>query len=81
MTHDQIEEISKTAAREGVKELLTTLGIDISKPLEVQKDFAFVRTMRLGSHWGARAAVTGFVGAIFTALGAWLWVVFTRSNS
>jgi len=81
MTQDQIEEIGKAAGREAAKELLTMLGVDISKPLEVQKDFAFLRTMRMGSHWGARAAFTAIIGAITTAIVGWLWVAFTRQHS
>jgi hypothetical protein len=78
MTHEQIQEIGKVAGREAAKEMLTMLGMDVSTPLEVQKDFAFLRMMRMGSHWGARAALTGFVTAIATAIGAWLWVAFTK---
>jgi hypothetical protein len=79
MTQDQIEEISKAAGREAAQELLTALGVDLSQPIEIQKDFAFVRTM--DSHWGARAAFTAVIGAITTAIVGWLWVAFTRQHS
>ena len=81
MTQDQIEEISKAAGREAAQELLTALGVDLSQPIEIQKDFAFVRTMRMGSHWGVRAAFTAVIGAITTAIVGWLWVAFTRQHS
>ena len=79
--HLGLRALQRAAGREAAKELLTTLGVDVSKPLEVQKDFAFVRTMRMGSHWGARAAFTGIITAIATALVGWLWLAFTRQHS
>lgn len=42
-----VEEAARLAAKEAVQDTLTTLGLDVSDPLEVQKDMAALRDMRL----------------------------------
>lgn len=39
----------KRIVAETVKELFTTLGVDIADPIKVQNDFSFLRTLREGS--------------------------------
>lgn len=42
-----VQEAARIAAKEAVRDTLTTLGLDVSDPLEVQKDMASLREMRL----------------------------------
>ena len=42
-----VEEVAKLAAKEAVHDTLTTLGLDVSDPLEGQKDMAALRDVRL----------------------------------
>jgi hypothetical protein len=43
---DIMRETARETARETVRETLQGLGVDMSQPLEVQHDFAFVREFR-----------------------------------
>ena len=73
LSREQLELIGKAAGKEALNELLTTLGVDIKRPIEIQRDFAFLRNMRLGTANGARWAIKGIITAIGTAIGGWLW--------
>lgn len=46
MTKDEIEAVAKVAGREAAQETLITLGIDPTKPLDTQRDFAHLRWWR-----------------------------------
>lgn len=43
MTPADVKEIAGTAAREAVKEILLTIGIDVRDPLMAQRDFNIMR--------------------------------------
>lgn len=61
-----------------VHETLERLGIDHKNPHEIQKDFAFVRTLRDGADSVREKAITTLVGSIVTAIiGAITYVALT----
>jgi hypothetical protein len=74
-----LEKIQKMAAKEAVSETFLSLGMDISNPISVQGQFAFLRYL----HYAARHARNVIIAGIFGALvsgGAWaLWVGFKAS--
>lgn len=39
----------RIAAKEGTTEALVQFGFSVDKPIEMQKDFSYLRTARLGS--------------------------------
>jgi hypothetical protein len=41
-----IERIAKDAAKKAIKEVMTTWGVDVKNPLEMQEDFAWTRKYR-----------------------------------
>jgi hypothetical protein len=47
VTPADIERISEAAAKTAVHETLRVLGIDVSRPFEVQKDMAHLRAWRI----------------------------------
>lgn len=69
----------KAAVKEGVREVLEALGMDVTTTaarIEVQKDLAHLRTLRLTGLAVANKALMVAVGVITTsALGA-IWYVF-----
>lgn len=70
-----VEEIAKTAAREAVHETLMLLGIDAETPAGVQKaqrNFIFLDDLRAGTEAVKRRTLMLTVGAIFTAIAAWV---------
>lgn len=46
LSHAQMEALAEAVASKVVEEMLTKLGIDHSRPLEVQHDFKTLREMR-----------------------------------
>jgi hypothetical protein len=74
MTHAEIEAIAEEAAEKAVRKLLLTMGVDLSNPLETQKDMAYLRTWRTGTQrlgWKTVATIlTVAVGGTCTAI--WL---------
>jgi hypothetical protein len=73
--NDTIEEIARAAAREAVHETLMLLGVDASTPSGVQKaqrNFIFLDDLRTGTEAVKRRTLMLTVGAIFTAVAAWI---------
>jgi hypothetical protein len=79
MTPDEISALARAAAREAVGELLLALGVDSSQPhqvLEMQRDFAYVRSWRQSIELvrnkslatAVLIVVTGFMGLIWLTL-------------
>ncbi len=72
----EMKQIAHEAGREGARECLTLLGVDVKKPLEMQQDFAHLRKLRQASEDISKQAkrvsigvlVTGVLGAIYLAL-------------
>lgn len=76
MTPDETRQLVHEAADAAVAKWLTTLGLDATDPLEVQKDMAWLRSSReLSSRIGTKAvlaAVTIAVGGLLSAV--WLGI-------
>lgn len=69
LTNEQLRGI----VHQAVEESLTRLGIDVSSPISVQEDFAFLRTMREGSKNVKKAAGTTLIGGILTFIGGLIY--------
>lgn len=67
-THEILDEVAKKAARAAIEEFLLTLGVDVSDPLKMQKDFEFLRSVREMGEAARRKTVTTAVGVIVTAI-------------
>ncbi len=78
MTHADIEQIAKVAAREAVTETLQALGFDTTRPLEIQKNQAFLTTMRTGTQSSIAIAIKTLIGLVVTFVAGWLWLAFNR---
>ncbi|RRY03819.1 hypothetical protein [Brucella anthropi] len=57
-----------------VKETLTKIGIDTDKPLEYQKDMAFVRSWRSSSEAVKRQGILTAIGIITTGFLGLIWM-------
>lgn len=73
MNEQEIVKIATVAAKESTRETLTTLGFDLSRPIEVQKDVAHMRrTRRACESITAKAMATAIVVIIpATLYGIW----------
>jgi hypothetical protein len=68
------DEDARAIARATVREMLLTLGADPDEPVELQKDFAFVRAWRLSTETVKRQGLKTAVGVIVTAVLGLLWL-------
>ena len=66
-------EETKIVVHATVLETLTTLGIDMHQPLEMQEDMAWLRQARLGSADVRKWAARTLVGTILTGLSYLIW--------
>lgn len=79
MTHDEIVVIARTSAKLAVEELLLTLGVDATdsrQVLEMQKDFAYLRSWRESINIVRTRGLATAVAVIVTGAIGLLWVVF-----
>ena len=73
MPHDEMRTIAKEAAHEAVNEMLEKFGVDIEHPLEMQEDFAFMRSYRkLSQRVGSRVIMT-IVTLVTAGIGGLVW--------
>ena len=72
-----IERIAKDAAKNAIKEVMTTWGVDVKHPLEMQEDFAWIRKYRkLAENVGSRIILTVAVlstGGILALITRSIW--------
>lgn len=67
----EIKEVVREAVAEAVPETLLTMGIDPDQPLEMQKDFVYLRDWRLTSEAIKKKGILAAVGLMVTGgLGA-----------
>lgn len=67
-THEMLDEIAARAAHRAVEEMLIKLGIDVTSPIEVQRDMDFVRAVRTTGEAVRQKAFTTTVGVVITAI-------------
>ena len=80
MTKDHIEQIAEEVAKVTVRETLTQLGVDVSRPFDVQADHLYLRKQRLAyeqmGNMTKRAAVTilvaGFISMLVLGFKDWI---------
>ena len=64
-----IEQVASQAAKQAVHEMLVSLGIDLSDPIKVQKDFASIRDFRETMALIKNRGIIASVGLVITGLG------------
>ena len=69
-SHVHVNEVVRTA----VHETLVTLGLDVSDPIELQKDMAFVRDLRRGSDAVKTKGILVVVGLFVTGIVGAIWL-------
>jgi GTP cyclohydrolase I len=77
----RVNEIAQQAGREAAREMLMLLGIDASTPKGIetaQRNFAFLTDLRVGTDAVKGKTLMLIVGAVFTAVMAWLTLGMSR---
>ncbi len=80
-TPDEITEIAREAAREAVREMMTTLGIDASNPaaiIEAQKDFQALRSWRQSIQTVQRHGMITAVGVLVVGILGMIYMHFRQ---
>lgn len=68
-----ITEVAEKASERTVQRTLQGLGVDVTQPLETQRDFAYLRQLRASSVEVGRKGLLTMVGLIIAAVLAALW--------
>jgi hypothetical protein len=74
MTEDEARSIAKVAAKEALSEMLITLGVDPDEPTEMQKDMAFVRSLRESSEAVKRQGLLTAIGILVAGVLGLIWL-------
>ena len=69
-----MQKIARVTAKETVRETFQGLGVDMSDPISVQHDFAFVREFRTTWASARRRTVIVLVGVLASAGAGALWL-------
>lgn len=81
MTEDQLQDLVKNVARETVRETLTSLGADVEKPLEMQRDFQHLREWRTTTESVKSKTVLALLTLLVSGTVAAFWVGFKEMVS
>jgi hypothetical protein len=79
MNNADMEKLAKLAAKEAVSETFLSLGMDISNPISVQGQFAFLRNLHYAARHVRNVIIAGVVGAIVSGCVWALWTGFKAS--
>jgi hypothetical protein len=71
-----LKSVASEAAGQAVKDMLTALGIDPSKPFDAQKDMQWLRSTRERCEGISAKAVLTVIGLLVAAALAALWAGF-----
>ena len=76
MNRDEVREIAHDAAEHAVQEVFLRYGIDAGNPIEVQKDFAYLRQQRSAAEAVGPVVKRTLIGLAVTGLLALLVIGF-----
>ncbi|KRR21922.1 hypothetical protein [Bradyrhizobium retamae] len=79
MNSADMEKLAKMAAKEAVSETFLTLGMDISNPISVQGQFAFLRNLHYAARHARNVVIAGVLGLIVSGAGWAFWAGFKVS--
>lgn len=72
LSTEEMEQI----ARQGVKRAFTEMGIDCKNPIEMQKDFAFIRSIRKSVNQVKTQGLLAAIGVIVVSVLGLVWLGF-----
>ena len=76
MNRDEVREVAHDAAEHAVQEVFLRYGIDAGNPIEVQKDFAYLRQQRAAAEAVAPIVKRTVIGLVITGVLALLVIGF-----
>lgn len=79
MNSADMEKLAKMAAKEAVSETFLTLGMDISNPISVQGQFAFLRNLHYAARHARNVIIAGVLGLLVSGAGWAFWAGFKAS--
>lgn len=77
-TRPELKELMREVARETAKETLRGLGADVDHPLEMQHDFARLRSWRQAMDAIQKKVYLTLVGILITGLAAAIYISFKK---
>lgn len=77
--NNHCDESTKELIRETVQQTLLSLGLDMSDPIELQKDFAHLRNWRESTRQIKQNGFLALVGIVVTGSVGLFWTAFKSS--
>lgn len=74
----EMEDIAEKAAEKTVEKLFLRLGVKVSDPIEMQKDFAFIRGLRESTEMVKRRGLTAAVTTIVVGVMGLIYAHFAH---
>jgi len=74
-----INDVASQAADKTVERTMTSLGVDITHPIEVQADFRFIRAMRLTWSSAKSRGLLVALGLMITGFFSFFWAAVKTS--
>lgn len=74
-----INDVAEKAADKTVVRTMTSLGVDVSNPIEVQADFRFIRAMRLTWSSAKSRSLLVAMGLMITGFFSFFWAAVKTS--
>ena len=75
---EEIELLAERAADKAIQRFFQVLGVDASDPIEMQKDFAHLRSWRQAIEQTKSHTLTAAIGIILTGIAGAVWAVMTH---
>ena len=70
------DEEARKVAREAVRETLQLIGLDVSNPGDLQRDFQFIRSWRVSSEAVKRQSIMTAIGIITAGVCGLIYMAF-----
>lgn len=74
MTKAEIKELIRDTVREAVPDALERVGFDTSRPMETQRDLAFLRDLRGANDSVKRHGLFVVIGILLSAAASLVWI-------
>jgi len=79
ISEDYVNKVADEVAKRIVNQLMTTLGVDASNPLEMQKDFQHLRAWRTSMESVRSKSILTIVSTAVLGIATLVWMALTRT--
>lgn len=74
LTTEELRFIMEETSKRACEQMLTAIGVDTRNPVEMQKDLAYIRNLRMTTDAISKKGILTLVAMVATGIGAALWL-------